>query len=204
MFSQLVTAAKGLLTRQDAEEAHSTRPNTTTTTENKPKMVTTRRGGTATKDTAEPESNGTPVINGKRESGAVSAGKKEGQNKKRRRSNNTTETAEDAQDESPNGNPGIEEGADSKQDQPGPSEKKNHIRFGSEESALPEELQTESAPETGQENQEDDEESSDDDAPETINNSAQLSKIKSEAQKQEKARQRSVISFLSFFFSSIF
>ena len=192
------------MTRQDAEEAHSTRPNTTTTTENKPKMVTTRRGDTATKDTAEPESSGTPVINGKRESGTVSAGKKEGQNKKRRRSNNTTETVEDSQDESPNGVPGIEEGPDSKQDQPGPSGKKNHIRFGSEEPALPEELQNESAPETGQENQEDDEESSDDDAPETINNSAQLSKIKSEAQKQEKARQRSVNSFCSFSFSSIF
>lgn len=203
MFSQLVTAAKGLLTRQDAEEAHSTQPNTTTTTENKPKMVTTRRGNVATKDTAGPESNDTPVANGKRESGTVSAGKKGGQNKKRRRSNNTTETAEDAHDESPNGTSGIEEGTESKQDQPGPPGKKNHIRFGSEEPALPEDLQAENATETGQENQEEDEESSDDDAPEMINNSAQLSKIKSEAQKQEKARQRSVI-FLPFSFSAMF
>ncbi|ODM16128.1 hypothetical protein SI65_08562 [Aspergillus cristatus] len=168
MFSHLVTAAKGLLTRHNADEASPAKP--TAITDNEPKMVTTRRGNKAA---AEPETNGTPVANGK-----MNTGKKDGQSNKRRRSE--TEVSEDAQDES------EVEGSESKQEQAAP-EKKGHIKFGSEEPELPEEIPTEEAP---VDNQEDDDESSDDDAPEAIDNSAQLSKIKLEAQKQEKLRQR--------------
>jgi len=131
----------------------------------------------------EPETNGAPLTNGK-----MKTGKKDGQSNKRRRSE--TEVSEDAQDES------EVEGPESKQEQASP-EKKGHIKFGSEEPELPEEIPNEEAP-VG--NQEDDDESSDDDAPEAIDNSAQLSKIKLEAQKQEKLRQRSVV-FFSFPFS---
>jgi len=181
MFSHLVTAAKGLLTRHNADEANPAKP--TATTDNEPKMVTTRRGN---KTAVEPEINGTPVANGK-----INTGKKNGQSNKRRRSE--TEVSEDAQDES------EVERSESKQEQAAP-EKKGHIKFGSEEPELLEEIPIEEAP-VG--NQEDDEESSDDDAPEAIDNSAQLSKIKLEAQKQEKLRQRSVASFFSFPFPFI-
>lgn len=168
MFSHLVTAAKGLLTRHNPHD--STKP--TATTDNEPKMVTTRQGNKAA---AELGTNGTPVVNGK-----MNTGKKDSQSNKRRR--NETEVSEDAQDES------EVEGSDSKQEQTAP-EKKGHIKFGSEEPELPEKISTEQAP---VEDQESDDESSDDDAPEAIDNSAQLSKIKLEAQKQERIRQRSV------------
>lgn len=176
MFSHLVTAAKGLLTRHNPDDL--TKP--TATTDNEPKMVTTRRGNKAA---AEAQPNGKTVANGK-----VNTGKKDGQSNKRRRSE--TEGSEDAQDKS------EVEGSESKQEQTAP-EKKGHIKFGSEEPELPEEIPTEEAP---ADNQEDDDESSDDDAPEAIDNSAQLSKIKLEAQKQEKIRQRSfAFSLVSFY-----
>lgn len=174
MFSHLVTAAKGLLTRHDPDDPTKH----TTTTDNEPKMVTTRRGNKA----SEAGTNGTPPANGK-----MNTGKKDGQSNKRRRSE--TEVSEDAQGES------EVEGSDSKQEHTAP-EKKGHIKFGSEEPELPEEIPTEQAP---ADNQEDDE-SSDDDAPEAIDNSAQLSKIKSETQKQERIKQRSVDFFPHFLF----
>lgn len=172
MFSHLVTAAKGLLTRHNPGDPTKF----TATTDNEPKMVTTRRGNKAA---AEAETNGTPIANGK-----MNTRKKDGQSNKRRRSE--TEVSEDAQDES------EVEGSESKREQTAP-EKKGHIKFGSEEPELPEEISTEQAPADNQ----DDDESSDDDAPEAIDNSAQLSKIKLEAQKQEKIKQKSV-AFISF------
>jgi U3 small nucleolar RNA-associated protein 16 len=66
---------------------------------------------------------------------------------------------------------------------------KNHIRFGSEEPA-PVAQAVEQIPKTQFEEQVDPE--SDDDAPEAIDNSAQLLALKSQAQKQEDARRRSV------------
>lgn len=187
MFSHLVTAAKGLLTRQDAEEARPARPSTPTTDKN-PKMVTaTRRGNIPTKAT-ESETNGMPVKNGVLESVTISTGKK---NNKRRSS--VEDSEEDAQKEPTNADSRVEVKSKSKEENPGPSGKSNHIRFGSEEPAVPEEIQAESVPETEQENQDDEENSDDDDAPETIGNSAQLSKIKLEAEKRQQARQRLVI-----------
>lgn len=190
MFSHLVTAAKGILTRQDAEEARPTRPSTPTTHKN-PKMVTATRRGNIPMKATESETNGMPVKNGVLESMAISTGKKKGQNNKRRRSS-VEDSEEDAQDEPTNGDWGLNEESKSKEEKPGPPEKSNHIRFGSEEPAVPEEIQAESVLETEQENQDDEESSNDDDVPETIDNSAQLSKIKLEAQKREQARQRSV------------
>lgn len=182
MFSHLVTAAKGFLTRQDADEAS---PNSVT--DNDSEMVTaTRRGNVTGKPTTEDATNGIPGTNGKGESGSASAGKKVGQNNKRRRSSAQDSEDEDAQDESPNGKMEL------KQEQKVSSGKGDHIRFGSEEPALLQEVETENASEAGSQNQGEDEESSDDDAPETINNSAQLSKIKLQAQKREQARQRLV------------
>jgi U3 small nucleolar RNA-associated protein 16 len=71
---------------------------------------------------------------------------------------------------------------------------KKHFRFGSEdpETSVPE---TQPEPVPAKLQQEEDEDSdSDDDVPETIDNSAQLLKIKEQARKQEKAKQQYVIS----------
>lgn len=182
MFSHLVTAAKGFLTRQDAGEAS---PNSVT--DNHSKMVTTtRRGNIAGEPTTANVTNGTPVTNGKGKSGPARTGKKAGQNNKRRRGSVQDSEDEDAQGESPNGT------RESKEEQKGSPGKGGHIRFDSEEPALQHEVETENVSEPGSQNQDEDEGSSDDEAPETIHNSAQLSKIKLQAQKREQARQRSV------------
>lgn len=184
MFSHLVTAAKGFLTRQDAGEAS---PNSVT--DNHSKMVTTtRRGNIAGEPTTANVTNGTPVTNGKGKSGPARTGKKAGQNNKRRRGSVQDSEDEDAQGESPNGT------RESKEEQKGSPGKGGHIRFDSEEPALQHEVETENVSEPGSQNQDEDEDegSSDDEAPETIHNSAQLSKIKLQAQKREQARQRSV------------
>ncbi|KAI9934905.1 hypothetical protein ASPWEDRAFT_31256 [Aspergillus wentii DTO 134E9] len=188
MFSQFVTAAKGLFKRQDSDEAFPTRPSTPATTRSlqnestkKPKMVTaTRRGNIdATKAAAEHSNNNSPVTKGKRKSGSMNAGKADTPiNKRRKRS--SLEAAEEKEAESSNEEPKVE-------DKPAAPAKAGHVRFGSEEPEEP--VQEEEVPEPQQDQKDDDEESSDDEAPETIDNSAQLSKIKSEAKKQEAARQ---------------
>lgn len=196
MFSHLVTAAKGFLTRQDAGEAS---PNSAT--DNHSKMVTTtRRGKIAEEPTTANATNGTAVTNGKGKSGSARTGKKAGQNNKRRRGSVQDSEDENAQDKSPNGT------TESKQEQKGSPGKGGHIRFGSEEPALQHEVEMENVSEPGSQNQDEDEdedeESSDNEAPETIDNSAQLSKIKLQAQKREQARQRSVNSSSLFQFIS--
>lgn len=66
---------------------------------------------------------------------------------------------------------------------------RKHLRFDSEEPAGSEETQLEEAPQDVSREDEDEDEESDDDAPETVDNSAQLLKVKEQAKKQEKARQ---------------
>ncbi|CAG8189824.1 unnamed protein product [Penicillium olsonii] len=127
-------------------------------------MVTTRRGDV------------TPMSAGKRKSRPTSAGNPDSQETKRQKSspqaaNTPTETSSDTE-ETPNVN-----GANA------PAGKK--IRFGSEEPE-PIDTQPEETPEAPQEDEDSD---SDDDAPEAIDNSAQLSKMKEQAKKQEAARQ---------------
>lgn len=69
----------------------------------------------------------------------------------------------------------------------------NHIRFGSEEPALPirtaKEIETETVQPT-QPQAEEDSESDDDEAPEVVDNSAQLLALKVQAQKQKEAKKR--------------
>jgi U3 small nucleolar RNA-associated protein 16 len=72
-------------------------------------------------------------------------------------------------------------------------EKKNHFRFDSEEPELPETLPEETAEEPMQEDEDEDEDSDDDDAPEAIDNSAQLLKMKEQAKKREAANQLYVL-----------
>lgn len=164
MFNHLVTAAKGLFTRHPEEE-----PSNSVDSSAHPKMVTATRRGDITPDKA---------VSGKRKSRPTSAGKPDGQETKRKRSNPmTTDTSANAA----NGTP---EETSNMNGPNAPAGKK--IRFGSEESEAIE-TQPEEITETPKENSDD--EDSDDDAPETFDNSAQLSKMKEQAKKHEAAKQ---------------
>ncbi|KAJ5604504.1 U3 snoRNA associated [Penicillium lagena] len=114
-----------------------------------------------------------PAMNGKRKAESATTKKAEGQQTKRRKRDSlgATETTTDGQDQTPTA----------------PSAQTKHMRFGSEEPELPQETQPEEIPETS--NQKEDDDDSDDDAPEAIDNSAQLLKIKEHAKKLEVAKQ---------------
>ncbi len=187
MLSQLVTAAKGILFAEqnpnNSSNIAAPEPGNTATATNS-KMVTTRRSAAHVAiPTEDAGLNGSLELNGKRKSDNTASETPEAKgNKRRKRSNiqvveqEVTHDKEDAKEE---------------------AAPKKHFRFDSEEPVLPEPTETEE-PIDAQQGDQDEEESSDDEAPETVDNSAQLSKIKSEARKQEKARQMFVsIDFLS-------
>lgn len=185
MLSHIVTAAKGFFTRPDSDETSATNPPETATSN----MVTaTRQRNVATEETpAESDINSTPVTNGKRKTRTANSRKADGQQSKRRKRSSVEENGESdmGRDQSAK----TEEQADT-------SVKKNHVKFGSEEPEEPVDTPVEEAPEPQQNGQaDDDDESSDDDAPETIDNSAQMSRIKAEAQKLQQAKQRFVFVF---------
>ncbi|CAI7602328.1 unnamed protein product [Penicillium glandicola] len=163
MFAHLVTAAKGLFTRQPEEEEQSTGTATNS------KMVTATRRGNAAID----------IASGKRKAQSAGAKTEDQQTKRRRRSDpKATETDQEATKHIPAEKSSVN-------GEKAPAGKK--IRFDSEE---PEPIQTqpEEISETPTQD-EDDEDDSDDDAPETIDNSAQLLKMKEQAKKQETAKQ---------------
>lgn len=181
MLSHIVTAAKGLFTRPDSDETSSTNPPEIATSN----MVTATRQRNVTGEEmpAESDINSIPITNGKRKSRAVNSGKATGQHSKRRKQSSIEENGESDIDKERS--PGTEEQADT-------SVKKNHVKFGSEEPEEPVDIPVEGSPEPQQNGKADGDESSDDDAPEAIDNSAQMSKIKAEAQKLQQAKQRFV------------
>lgn len=186
MFSNIVTAAKGLFVRHESQDtlADSAGASASLTSD----MVTATRRGTITSNpTEEPTTNGTPK-QGKRKAQPVTTESTNAKQIKRRKRNsleaeNATieDTASDALNES---------GADEEDSAP-----KKHFRFGSEdpEPSVPE---TQLAPVSAQPEQDEEDSDSDDDAPEAIDNSAQLLKIKEQARKQEMVKQQYVLSFL--------
>ncbi|KKK23420.1 hypothetical protein P175DRAFT_0525034 [Aspergillus ochraceoroseus IBT 24754] len=121
------------------------------------------------------ETNGVNEINGKRKSQPANPTNTEPQSNKRRKK--STPPAIDQK-----------ELTDAKDEGTVPLAKKNHFRFDSEEPVLPDIAEPEEADEPTAV-QDDEENSSDDEAPETVDNSAQLSRIMSAARKQERARQ---------------
>lgn len=187
MLSQFVTAAKGILFAEqnpnNSSNIATPEPEHTAPATNS-KMVTTRRSAAHVADipTEDAGLNGSLESNGKRKSDNSTSETPEAKGSKRRKRSRiqvveqeVTHDKEDAKEE---------------------AAPKKHFRFDSEEPVLPEPTETEEPIDAQQEDQ--DEGSSDDEAPETVDNSAQLSKIKSEARKQEKARQMFVsIEFLS-------
>ncbi|KAJ5702973.1 hypothetical protein N7488_010521 [Penicillium malachiteum] len=168
MFSHIVTAAKGLFTRSDSQSDSADPAGTSDTTTSK--MVTsTRRAAAASKSAIEARGAESTTKKGKRK-----APSDEQQTKRRKRNSLDAAESDDEEDESSK-TPAVA------------NEKKSHFRFGSEEPAAPE-FQPEAIPQVSNNDEEDDSDS-DDDAPETIDNSAQLMKIKEQAKKQEKLKQ---------------
>ncbi|PYH36130.1 uncharacterized protein BO87DRAFT_375143 [Aspergillus neoniger CBS 115656] len=209
MFSQFVTAAKGLFSRQDSDESSpkTLRPTTTTTTnssssgapsENTSKMVTATRQrkfpAEKQQSSTEPEVNGS---NGKRKSEPVGAEPTETQSKNKRRKRSSLEATTQESQSKPSSNKkskkmteSTEEPEQQQEEEKKPSAApapKKHFRFDSEEPEIPEVAAIEETTEAQQD--EDDDSSDDDEAPETVDNSAQLSKMRMEAKKQERARQ---------------
>ncbi|GKZ17067.1 hypothetical protein AbraIFM66951_006021 [Aspergillus brasiliensis] len=144
----------------------------------------------------EPEVNGS---NGKRKSEPVGAEPTETQSKNKRRKRSSLEATTQGSEGKPSSNKKSKkmtettEEPEQQQEEKKPSAAsaaKKHFRFDSEEPEMPDVADVEDTTEAQQnaENQ-DDESSDDDEAPETVDNSAQLSKMRMEAKKQERARQ---------------
>ncbi|KAL4992310.1 U3 snoRNA associated-domain-containing protein [Aspergillus falconensis] len=181
MLSQIVTAAKGILFPEQNENSSSTiataEPNENSSA-TKPKMVSTRRSAAfqAVTPTGDAKISGTPGSNGKRKSdNATPAISPETQGSKRRKRSSIIATEEV-----------VKEGT--KEDTKEQAAPKKHFRFDSEEPVLPEVTGAEVVVDAQHVKQNDEDDSSDDEAPETVDNSAQLSKIKLEAKKREEAR----------------
>ncbi|PWY71644.1 hypothetical protein BO70DRAFT_342631 [Aspergillus heteromorphus CBS 117.55] len=197
MFSQIVTAAKGLFSRQESDDASLEKTHATsgassrTASANTRKMVTAtrQRKFTAEQPSTEPNANGSIETSGKRKSKPVSSEPTEMQNNKRRKRASLEAAPETEGNPSSKKSKTTEDNETEQQESSAPSSKTNHFRFGSEEPELPEVAATEDTTETQQEVQDSEDESSDDEAPETIDNSAQLSKIRLEAKRQERAKQ---------------
>ncbi|RLL98586.1 hypothetical protein CFD26_103150 [Aspergillus turcosus] len=195
MFSHIVTAAKGLFAPQEVDETKLDTSNTTSSTSTSPigreaKMVTaTRRRNLETSSTASGESTGasTPA-NGKRKPESTSAGKPESQHNKRRKRSSLEAGDEPERESSTETSIAMVESESKREEAQTPAAKTKHFRFDSEEPELPVEMETE-VPEPQPQDQDNEDSSDDDEAPEAIDNSAQMSKIRLEAKKQERARQ---------------
>ncbi|KAL4943514.1 U3 snoRNA associated-domain-containing protein [Aspergillus oleicola] len=165
MLSHLVTAAKGILFAEPSPNSDS---NTVVTeseqTTADSKMVTTRRSAVHVVVPAEDAG-----VNGKRKSENEAAESPETQGNKRRKRTSTIQVSK----------------KEVKEDSKDEAAPKKHFRFGSEEPEVPEVVE----PEVPVDQSQDEEESSDDEAPETVDNSAQLARIKEEAKQRERARQ---------------
>lgn len=183
MFSHLLTAAKGLFPGQEtAEPASNTASSNRKTPSQSPAITDKGKADTMAEGSTRINSNSSNiavVITGKRKTQLTGAGNAEGQNNKRRKG-----VGEENGHGIVNGRPHEEH----TQDVNGAAKK--HFRFGSEEPAIPLDTPAEETSETVQpDNREDGEDSSDDEAPEAVDNSTQLSSIKAEAKKRERAKQ---------------
>lgn len=191
MFAHLVTAAKGLFTGQEPQDA-PTDPAGASTATTSNMVSATRRGVVA----PEPEKNGV-AKHGKRKAQPAAAEKTDDKQSKRRK-RNSLEAADASSDDAADA-PEESDANGTKKQKPSASASKAHFRFDSEEPAVPEHAQPEEISQTSNhdKDEEDSDDDDDDDAPEAIDNSAQLLKMKEQAKKQEKAKQLYVISFLN-------
>lgn len=193
MFSHIVTAAKGLFARQSSNEPPSTQPDSSpinssalSAPADNSKMVTAtrRRTFSPVRPAAETNDNGAEKKNGKRKSGAVNMAVEVQVIKKRKTSPEITPEEDASQIEEPQ--PQQEANAETEEKAAPPAKK--HFRFDSEEPELPVEIPME-GPEKQPEPAEEDS-SDDDEAPEAVDNSAEMSRLRQEAKKQEEIKQR--------------
>lgn len=193
MFSHIVTAAKGLFARQSSNEPPSTQPDSSpinpsalSAPADNSKMVTAtrRRTFSPVRPAAETNGNGSEKKNGKRKSGAVNTAVEVQVIKKRKTSPEITPEEDASQIEEPQ--PQQEANAETEEKAAPPAKK--HFRFDSEEPELPVEIpmeEPEKQPEPAEEDSSDD-----DEAPEAVDNSAEMSRLRQEAKKQEEIKQR--------------
>ncbi|KAL3462955.1 U3 snoRNA associated-domain-containing protein [Aspergillus heterothallicus] len=178
MLSQLVTAAKGLIfpgtnTNPKSNSTVSTLEKAAITHQ---KMVTTRRQSAiqVVIPAQDAEVDGSSELNGKRKSQATTATANDDTPRNKRRKKATAAVEEEVKQ-------------DSKEEELAP---KKHFRFDSEEpEPVLAEVTNQEPPEDAPAENQDGEDSSDDEAPETVDNSAQLAKLKSEAKKREQTKQ---------------
>ncbi|OJJ47110.1 hypothetical protein ASPZODRAFT_151666 [Penicilliopsis zonata CBS 506.65] len=172
MLSQIVTAAKGLFSREESHAITSLGP-TDNASELSTMVTATRRG----KIMADRSPSETAAADSSPATGKRKTRTQDDQSSKRRK-RSSLEQVKKTQD-------GAELPTKA------PSSKTKHMRFDSEEPELPVDLdvEEEEALEPAQDDQANEDDSSDDEAPEAITNSAQLSKIKEASKKQEKMRQ---------------
>lgn len=183
MFAHLVTAAKGLFTREESQDALADLAGACATTT--PNMVFTTRQEAALPEASAKEAKTNGVAKHQKRKAEPATIEKSDDKQSKRRKRNSLDAA-DATDDNISKKSATNGNKDHNQTS-AVSGPKKHFRFDSEEPFVPEETQPEEAPQAS--SHEDEEEDSDDDAPETIDNSAQLLKLKEQAKKQEKARQ---------------
>lgn len=181
MFSHLVTAAKGLFTRPGSPDALADSASASATTTSN--MGVTTKGGAVESEVSigPPQTNGL-TKNGKRKAQPPLTEKNVDKQSKRRKRDSLN--IADATDDKLSTKSALTGDQGPKSAVPAP---RKHFRFDSEEPFQVDQTQPEEAPQAP--SQEEEEDDSDDDAPETIDNSAQLLKMKEQAKKQEKAKQ---------------
>lgn len=183
MFSQIVTAAKGLFTRPESEETSPDPASSDAPTTSKMVSATRQRVVKPEQPAEEHVTNGI-AKGGKRKAQGTNTGKSE-QKQTKRRKRDSLEAAQATNDTlAQNGK------QDENSSNPTESVPKGHRRFGSEESDVPEESLPQVTTNVSNNDEDDSDSDSDDDAPETIDNSAQLMKIKEQAKRQEQIKQQ--------------
>lgn len=205
MFSHIVTAAKSLFTRQTSTKSRPKPSLINSTTPVKKAMVTATRRRTL--EVAQPITGSNVEVHiqtrSKRKSDtAAPAPSQTRDNKRRKRTSlrSNQEVESESQNETPEETTEMEVEAEPEPEpqpeaEPEPEEKPTttgktkHFRFDSEEPEVPLDTPVEESTEIPQNKEGSDDDSSDDEAPEAIDNSAQLSKIRSEAKKLEQAKQ---------------
>ncbi|EAW14067.1 uncharacterized protein ACLA_071000 [Aspergillus clavatus NRRL 1] len=128
------------------------------------------------------------ITSGKRKPESTRSGKPETQRNKRRKRSNLAESEEMEGDSSVEASEALDVSISQQEEETATAAKKNHFRFDSEEPEVPPRLDMD-VPKPQQEDRDVEDSSDDDEAPETVDNSAQLSKFKLEAKKQERAKQ---------------
>ncbi|KAF9893740.1 hypothetical protein FE257_009910 [Aspergillus nanangensis] len=151
--------------------------------------ATRRRTFSPIRPTPEVNSNGSSRRNTKRKTGGADSPSVEVQIIKKRKTslegNPEVENESPAEESEP-----TEETQSETEEKPTAPSNKTHFRFDSEEPEVPLDTTREDTQEKQANHEDEDDSSDDDEAPEAVDNSAQMSKIREDAKRQEEIRQR--------------